>query len=185
MAEKLEPLITKTRAQFQDKEIVAFLGEVKSGKTVVAALLFYHLSKVWIPQSKGKWEAVPVSGDEILNEIIRGMKGGGYSGSTQKNDYPELIIDVYSMEGKPVKIQLALHDMSGENYADLLSKEFPNEEERLATILSGDGAYIAYAKQYVIMVDCDLKPEWDTDISKVARMISSLKEIKRLIHNFL
>lgn len=181
--EKLESLIEKTRPQFKDKNIIAFLGEVKSGKTVVAALLYYHLSKVWIPQSKGKWEVVPISGDEVINEIIRNMKRGKHTDPTPENNYPKLIIDAYSMEGKPVKMQLALHDMSGENYADLLSNEFPNEDDRLVEILSGDGAYLAYAKQYVIMVDCELKFDWDTDISKVARMVSSIKEIKRQIHN--
>lgn len=180
--ENLDALIEKARPQFTDKNIIAFLGEVESGKTVVAALIYYHLSKVWIPQSKGKWEAVPVSGDEAVNEILREMKRGTYTSSTQKNEYPKIVIDVYNMEGQPVKIQLALHDMSGENYAESLSKEYPSEDDRLVEILSGGGAYLAFAKQYVVMVDCGLRKDWDTDICKVARMVSSIREMKRRIH---
>ena len=181
--ETLETLIEKKSPLFQDKEIVSFLGEVESGKTVVSALLYYHLSKNWIPSSKGRWEAVPVSGDETINEIIRNMKQGSFTDPTPKNEYPRLITDIYNMEGKPSKTRLRLHDMSGETYASSLSKEYISEKERLTEILSGDGAYIAYASQYVIMVDCDLREDWDTDICKIVKMISSIKEIKRQIHN--
>ena len=69
--ETLEQAIERTREQFTDKDTVAFLGTVDSGKTVISALLFYHLSRSWVPKSKGKWEAVPSSGDEAFNQIIR------------------------------------------------------------------------------------------------------------------
>lgn len=180
---QLEQLIEKTRPQFTEKNIVAFLGEVSSGKTVVSALLKYTLSTSWIPKSNGKWEAVVSSGYDEINEIIREMKKGVFPSATPKKNYPKLVIDVYSMEGKPVKIELALHDMSGENYASLLSKPYTDEEGRLIDILSTDGAYLAYAKKYVIMIDCEKKSLWDTDPSNVAPMLSSIRKIKRLIHH--
>jgi len=182
--EKLETLIEKTRPQFQDKNIIAFLGEVKSGKTVVSALLYYHLRKDWIPKTKGKWDAVPSSGDDEINKILRKLKRGIFTSPTPENEFPKLVIDVYNMEGKPAKTELALHDMSGENYADLLSYEYEDEEDRLIDILSGDGSYLAYAKKYVIMIDCAENNFWDTDVCKVLRMIGSLRKIKQQIHNF-
>jgi len=181
---QLNQLIEKTRALYQDgKETVAFLGEVSSGKTVVSALLKHTLATSWIPKSKGKWEAVASSGHDEINEIIRNMKKGDFAPPTPKKDYPKLTIDVYNMEGKPLKIELVLHDISGENYTDKLTKQFDSEEERIHNILSSPGDYLAFAKKYVILIDCEKKPDWDTDPAKVARMISSIRKIKQLIHN--
>ena len=182
---QLQPLIEKTRPQFQDKDIVAFLGQVSSGKTVVSSLLKYSLSKSWVPKSKGKWEAVSSSGHDRINEIIRKLKEGVFTSPTPKENFPKLVLDIYNMEGKPVKFELALHDVSGENYADYLTDpSYPNIDDRLIDILSGDGAYLAYAKKYVIMIDCEQKKDWDTDIAKVAPMISKIREIKQKIHTF-
>ena len=184
--ETLEQLIEKTRTKFQDSQNrVAFLGEVSSGKTVVAALLNYTLSKSWIPKTNGKWESVPISGQDEINDIMRKMKKGEFAPATPGENYPKLVIGIYNMEGTPTKYELTLHDMSGENYSEYLTDPvYENIEERLSKILSNDSAYLAYAKKYVIMIDCEKKKEWDTDISKVAAMISRIREIKRKIHNF-
>lgn len=184
--ETLEQLIEKTRTEFQDgQNRVAFLGEVSSGKTVVAALFNYTLSKSWIPKTNGKWEAVPISGQDEINDIVRKMKKGEFAGVTPGGNYPKLVVGIYNMEGTPTKYELTLHDMSGENYSEYLTDPaYGSIEERLLEILSNDSAYLAYAKKYVIMIDCEKRDEWDTDISKVAAMISKIREIKQKIHNF-
>ena len=180
----LKQLINETMPRYQDKNIVSFLGKVSSGKTVSAALLKHTLSKFWIPDSKGKWEAVVSSGYDEINAILLQMKNGMFPSATPKENYPKLVIDIYNMQGKPVKKELVLHDMSGENYIDLLTTSNLDAKERLAEILSGDGAYIAYAKKYAIMIDCKEKENWDLNNAKVAHMLSNLKEIKQIIHNF-
>lgn len=184
MSVKLAQLIEKTRPQYINNNIVAFLGKVSSGKTVVAALLKHTLAKSWIPASNGKWEAVPSSGYDEINEIIRELKQGKFPSGTLRKNYPKLVIDIHNMEGKPVKFQLALHDMSGENYSELLiDPSYSNTTERLTKILSGDGAYLAYASKYVIMIDCTDYDDWDTDVAQVAPMISTLREIKQIVHS--
>ena len=181
--ETLGQLIEKTRSEYNEKSNVAFLGKVSSGKTVVAALLKHTLSKYWIPNSK--WEMVPSSGYDEINEILRNMKKGSFPSATPKENYPKLVLDLYHMEGKPIKFELTLHDMSGENYSNLLTDtSYSNIDERLTDILSGDGVYLAYAKQYIILIDCEEKGEWETDIAGVAPMISTLRAIKQKIHNF-
>ena len=184
--ETLEQLIEKTRTEFQDgQNRVAFLGEVSSGKTVVAALFNYTLSKSWIPKTNGKWEAVPVSGQDEINDIVRKMKKGEFAPATLSENYPKLVVGIYNMEGTPTKYELTLHDMSGENYSEYLTDPaYGSIQERLSEILSNNGAYLAYAKKYVIMIDCEKRKEWDTDISKVAAMIGRIREIKQKIHNF-
>ncbi len=183
--ETLGQLIERTRPEYNEKNNIAFLGKVSSGKTVISALLKYTLSKSWIPNSKGNWEMVPSSGYDEINELLRNMKRGFFASATPKENYPTLILDLYHMVGKPVKFELTLHDMSGENFSDLLTDtSYSNIDERLTDILSGDGAYLAYAKQYVILINCEEKDYWDTDIAKVAPMISTLREIKKKIHRF-
>lgn len=180
----LEQLIRDNMKLYQDENIVSFLGKVRSGKTVTAALLKHTLFKYWIPDSKGKWEAVVSSGYDEINVTIRQMKHGMFPPATLIENYPRLVIDIHNMQGKPSMKELALHDMSGENYTDLLTNSYSNVEEQLTEILSGDGAYIAYAKKYVIMIDCEEKKSWDTDVANVSPMLSRLRAIKRIIHNF-
>jgi|CXWL01.1.fsa_nt_gi hypothetical protein len=179
----LKQLIEKTLPGFNDKTIIAFLGEVKSGKTVASALLKHTLTTSWIPKSNGKWEAVSSSGYDEINEIIREMQRGDFPAPTPKHEYPKFVTDVYNMAGDPVKHELILHDMSGENYASRLKKPYTDEDDRLMDILSSDGAYIAYAKKYVIMIDCEKKELWSTDPANAGPMIRSIQKIKQRIHN--
>lgn len=181
--ETLAQIIERTRPEYDGKENVAFLGKVSSGKTVVAALLKHTLAKYWIPNSK--WEMVPNSGYDEINEILRNMKKGIFASATPRGNCPKLVLDLYHMEGKPIKFELILHDMSGENYSYLLTDTlYSNMDEQLTDILSGAGAYLAYAKQYIILIDCKEKEDWDADVAKVAPMISTLRAIKQKIHNF-
>ncbi len=183
--ETLEQLINKRSEEYQGKIRIAVIGNVKSGKTIVSALLKYTLTKLWIPKTNGKWESITSSGQNEINEIIREMKKGRFASPTSNTTYPKLILDIFRMEGEPTKIELILHDMSGENYSDLLtSSSYSNIDDRLVDILSGDGAYLAFAKKYVIVIDCEEKDEWDTDIANVALMISKIREIKQKIRNY-
>ena len=186
MAKKtLEQLIDQTRNEHQPKNIIAFLGNVSTGKTVVSALVKYTLTRLWIPRSNGRWDAMVSSGSEEINEILRKMKKGEFPSATPGENYPELGIDIFRMEGPPDRFNLKLHDIPGENYSDLLTDQsYSNIGDRLKHILNGRGAYLAYAKKYAIMIDCGKKGEWDTDIEKVALMISKIREIKQIIHNF-
>ena len=177
--------IEAKRKEYEDKHTIAFLGQVSSGKTVMAALVKHTLAKLWIPSTNGKWEAVSRSGQDEINEIIRKMKKGIFPSPTPSENYPKLVIDIVRMEGLPIKLELVLHDMSGENYADLLtSSSYSSVNDRLAAMFLKNADYLVFAKKYVIMIDCDQKDDWDTDIAKVGPMISRIKEIKQKIHNF-
>lgn len=178
----VDALIDRTRSKFEDNNIVAFLGTVGSGKTVVSALLYYQLIKDWIPKSNERWEAVANSGDDEINEIIRDMKQGRFPNATLQNNFPQLTVNIYSMEGRPSESKLILRDISGENFTDMLTQD-ENTDEILYNLLTEDGAYLAYAKQYVIMIDCGIRKDWDTDICRVAKMLAKIKEIKQKIHH--
>lgn len=182
MTETLEQIIEKTKLEHEGQHKIAFIGKVESGKTVMTALLKYALTSKWIPDSNEKWHAITSSGHDEINEILRNMKRGMYTSPTPEVNYPKLIIDVHDMRGQPTKINLILHDMSGENYIKFLTDpKYASIDERLLSILNGGGSYLAYANKYVIMVDCSKKEFWDIDDAKVAPMIGTLKKIKERI----
>ena len=182
----IEEHIAEMRPKTQDGKVVAFIGDSGCGKTVVSALLKHALSKHFIPNNKGKWEAVPSSGYEFINTVIFEMKKGKFPDQTLEKDYPKLIIDVYHTKGNTTKIKLILRDMSGENYTKLLSTENPNFEEQMDALLDDPekNAYIIFAKIYVILIDCSQKDDWDADPSNITSTISKLKQFKEKIHHY-
>lgn len=182
-AAEVDRLICKTRPGPSAGSTIAFLGEVGSGKTVVAALLKHTLSTRWVPGSGGQWDALTVSGHDEINGAIRDMKGGRFPPPTVKDDYPALTIDLHRMKGHPPKIRLALRDISGENYFEYLSGSAPRGADGLLSeLLNGDGAYIAHATAYALMIDCKRVDDWDTDRPQTVNMLNALYAIKQRLN---
>ncbi|WOV92370.1 MAG: hypothetical protein R1F52_04415 [Candidatus Nitrosoabyssus spongiisocia] len=170
--------------KYKDSKMVAFLGVAGSGKTVISAITARTLFKSFIPNSNGKWLGVYTSGDQKINDIIRDMKRGKFPPHTPGEEYPDLTIEIHNTEGVPVKFELKLNDMSGENYETFLVDAYPDIDERLNTILSCGADYLAFAKKYVIIIDCAKIEDWDTDIASVNKMIMNIRKIKNKIHHF-
>lgn len=180
---EVDRLIRETRPEPDAGSTIAFLGEVGSGKTVVAALLKHTLTTRWVPGSGGQWDALMVSGHDEINGTIRDMKGGRFPPPTVKDDYPALTIDLHRMKGPPSKRRLALRDMSGENYFEYLSGSGPRDADvLLSELLKGDGAYIAHATTYALMIDCKKVDDWDTDRPRAVNMLNTLYAIKQRLN---
>ncbi len=172
-------LIHETQPRPGVDKTVAFLGEVGSGKTVVAALLKHTLSTKWVPFSNGRWDALVVSGHDEINEAIRSMKGGLFPSPTVKGEYPALRIDLHRMKGAPSAIGLALRDVSGHSYFERLSRSLPNGiDESLVELLQGDGSYIAHATTYVLVISCEDVDRWDADKPRAINAIKAICAIK-------
>ena len=170
--------------KYKDSQIVAFLGVAGSGKSVIGAMTTRTLFKSFIPNSNGKWLGVFKSGDEKINDIIRDMKHGKFPSHTLGGKSSNLNIEIHNTKGIPAKFELKLKDMSGENYEKLLAKEYPSINERLDAILSSNADYLAFAKKYVIIIDCAKIDDWDTDVVSVNKMIMNIRKIKKEIHHF-
>ena len=182
-ATEVDRLARETRPDYDAEKTIAFLGEVGSGKTVVAALLKHTLSTKWVPGSGGRWDSLMVSGHDEINNTIRDMKGGQFPPPTVKDDYPALRIDLHRMKGPPSKIGLILRDISGENYVDYMSESSDIDVDALLLeLLKGEGAYIAHATTYVLMIDCEKVNDWDTDGPHAVNMLNRLYAIKRRLN---
>ena len=197
MEPELESLLENSRNDLHDRNLVSFLGEVKSGKTVVSALLKHALFNYFIPNSKGKYEGIVSGGQDIINHTLGDMiKDGLFPPSTWPIDRRVVSLDVFTTKGKgPGKVELILRDMSGEDFVDLLTREYTQPEERLQDILTfnkddaepyGPLAHLVFAKMYVILIDCSKNKTWNHEQSYAAGVINALREIKELakdVHN--
>ena len=179
---EVDRLLRETGPQGTGKTI-AFLGEAGAGRTVVAALLKHTLSTKWVPGSNGRWDALTVSGHDEINGAIRGMKGGLFPSPTVKDDYPALRIDLHRMRDAPSKIALMLRGIPGESYFERLSGSPPDGiDGPLLELLRGDGAYIAHATAYILMISCEDAGEWDTDKPRAVNAIKAIHAIKERMH---
>lgn len=184
VAAEVDRLVRETRPGPDDGITVAFLGEVGSGRTVVAALVKHTLSTRWVQGNGGWWDALMVSGHDEINSTIRDMKSGLFPPPTVKDGYPVLRMELHRMKGPPSKIGLVLRDISGENYFERLSRSPPlsDIDGLLAELLKGDGAYIAHAAKYVLMIDCEKSDGWDTDEPRAVNMLRTIHAIKKRLN---
>jgi len=187
----LDQLIEAARNHYHDRNLVAFLGEVGSGKTVVSALLKHATFNHFIPRNRGKYEAIISHGSTIINRILGDMiKDGLFPPSTVPQENPSISMEIHILKGRGVgKVELVLQDMSGENYSNFLTKEFSDSEKRLYQLLTfnkseresiGPLAHLPFSKVYVILIDCSKRKYWEHEQSSAGQMITALKQIKEL-----
>ncbi len=190
----LDQLVENARSELHDENLVAFLGELKSGKTVVSCLLKHALFNHFVPKSREKYEAIVTGGSTIINETLGGMlKDGLFPQGTWPITSPVISMEIHTIKGRgPGVVKLILRDMSGENYIKLLLKEYTNPEDRLYDILTfhnvekkpvGPLAHLIFAKVYVIIIDCSGKNPWEEEQAYAAQMITALKQMKELVRD--
>lgn len=177
---ELDRLIEEKRPDSEDEIRIAFLGTPESGKSVLAALLKYRLVTSWIPMTDGKMRAAVVSGHEKVNETIGLLKEGRFPPTTSPDEFPRLEMDLLDLRGRESVLRLIMHDMSGEVYKYLLTKNI-SQKKRLKGLLTKGGKHIVFATKYVILVDCALKDKWNTDIAFVSTLIGTLGYITNRI----
>ena len=190
----LEQLIENAKSELHNENLVAFLGELKSGKTVVSALLKHALFNHFVPRSREKYEAIVSGGSTIINETLGSMiKDGLFPQGTWPIKSPVISMEIHTMKGRgPGVVKLILRDISGENYVKLLLKEYSNPEDRLYDVLMfnkdekksvGPLAHIVFAKVYVIIIDCSSDNPWEHEQSYAAQMITALRQMKEIIND--
>lgn len=191
MEPKLQKSLEKARNDLYDENIVAFLGEEDSGKTVVSALLKHALFNHFIPNSNGKYEGIVSGGQDIINQTLGDMiKEGEFPQKTKPIERRVISVDIFTTKGKgPGKVELILRDMSGEDFTDYLTREYSNPEKRLHDILmanKNDGeeygplAHLVFAKMYAILIDCEKYDFWEHEQSYAAVAVTALRKIKEL-----
>ena len=183
MEQELVTRLNEAWTNSANKNVVAFIGRVKSGKTVATALLKHTLTEFWDPQTTGIHGSV-IKGNDRLNKILDGMRSGDYPGVTPETTKPEIRIRLRNINGNVDDWIIVINDMSGEDVVELLSTDrYHSPEARLAKILEANMQHLLFASKYVITVDCERRDAWSRDGEKVASAVNNLVELKNILPN--
>ena len=186
---RIDNIIQVSKDDFAKKKTVAFVGERKSGKTVIAAILKHAMVNHFV-RSNPQWKAWVTEGSSRINDITTKLTHGKFPGSTLPGDASPITLEIFSDEGTGGGIEITLQDMAGESTERFLGKEFKNEEERISEIFTqqpikgksyGMLAHLAFAKIYVLVVDCGKFADWENEQSYLANTIRSLSLIQKRV----
>lgn len=184
-ADTNSPLLAKVKKDLSDQKIMAFLGPVNSGKTVMAALLNDALFKFFAPK-KPDCHPQLVSGFEYLESVRNAMFDGNFPSPTEGTKPP---VEFKIRLDAPIQVDVTMYvyDMSGEDYHSLLASKDLSAKERLDGILRkrkdraepyGPMSFIAVSKMYAIIVDCDAYSDWGRLDLEYANTLNSLSQLQ-------
>ncbi len=186
---KIDNIIQVSKEDFAKKKTVAFVGERKSGKTVIATILKHAMVNHFVV-SNPQWKVWVTEGSSRINAITKKLTHGTFPGSTLPGDASPITLEIFSDEGTGGGIEITLQDMAGESKEKLLREEFKNEEERILSIFTqqpikkksyGMLAHLAFAKIYILVVDCGKFVDWENEQSYLANTIRSLSLIQKRV----
>ena len=186
---KLDSIIQSAQVDFDGKSVVAFIGERLSGKTVVVAILKHALVNHFVSDSS-EWDAWVTSGSSRINDILMKLTNETYPSSTLPGDAKPITLEIFSKAGTGKPIEITLQDMAGESRDKFLRTEYTNEDQRLTDIFTagtikgkpyGVLAHLAFAKIYLIIIDCEKFSNWEHEQSYLANTVRSLSLIKKRV----
>ena len=188
---EIDDIIKASKEDFAKKKTVAFIGERRSGKTVIAAILKHAMVNHFVKLNP-QWKVWVVEGSSRINDITKKLTTGEFPSSTLPGDASPITLEVFSNEGTGGGIKITLQDMAGESKEEFLRAEFKNEEDRVRDIFTqqpiegksyGMLAHLAFAKIYILVVDCDKFKNWENEQSYLANTIRSLSLIQKRVDN--
>lgn len=184
--EKNPPLLAKVKADLADQHIVAFLGPVQSGKTVMAALLNDALFKHFAPKHPDCYPNL-TEGFEYLESVRTSIFAGKFPSHTPEGTKKPIDLKIRQEGVVTGHVTLRVYDVSGEDYRTLLTSEIPSAKDRLDDILRkhkdrsepyGPLSFIAVATLYVLVVDCKAYSEWRLKDLEYANVLNSLSQLQ-------
>ena len=187
----LIPILEAAKKDFQDKNVIAFIGKPKSGKTVVSGALFDALNDEFL-KKYGKIFFVKIKdGHDDIDRIHRRMfTKGRFPPATLPNTKSIINIEITSRAQLGSKVEFMLRDASGEDIQKIMEKSYNDPEELIRTILTkhksssdpyGPLSYILFTKIFVILLDCDIALEWKTEQVRYSQIITSICDMKECI----
>lgn len=187
----LTPILEAAKKDFQGKNIVAFIGKPKSGKTVVSGALFDALYDEFLKKYGKKYFVKIKDGHDDIDRIHRRMfTKGRFPPATLPNTRSIIKIEITSRAPLGTKVEFMLRDASGEDIQKIMEKPYEDPEELIRIILTkhkgpsepyGPLSYILFTKIFVILLDCDIAPEWKTEQIRYSQIITSICDMKEYI----
>ena len=187
----LTSILEAAKKDFQGKNIIAFIGKPKSGKTVVSGALFDALNDEFIKKYGKNFFVKIKDGHDDIDRIHRRMfTKGRFPPATLPNTRSIIKIELTSRAQLGTKVEFMLRDASGEDIQKIMEKRYEDPEELIRLILTkhkgpsdpyGPLSYILFTKIFVILLDCNLAPEWKTEQIRYSQIITSICDMKEHI----
>ena len=186
---KIDSIIQASKEDFARRRTVAFVGERKSGKTVIVAILKHAIVNHFTVLNQ-QWNGWVVEGISRINNITKKLTNGEFPSPALPGDASPITLEIFRGEGTGGGIEITLQDMAGESRDDYLRNEYKNEEERIHNIFTeqtiegksyGMLAHLAFAKIYILVVDCGKFKDWENEQSHLANTVRSLLLIQKRV----
>lgn len=184
-------ILEAAKKDFQDQNIIAFIGKPNSGKTVVSGLIFDSLSNEFLRRHGRNFFVKIKDGHDEIDKIHRRIFiKGRFPAPTLPNTKSTVRIEITSRAQLGSKVEFMLRDASGEDIQEIMQKRYENPEELIKTILTkhkessdpyGPLSYLLFAKIFVILLDSNIAPEWKTEQVRYSQIITSLCDMKEYI----
>lgn len=185
----VQKIIDVAKADFEKDMMVAFLGDMASGKTVNCALIKDTVTQYLEERTNGEYYGTATDGSDRMNQLIKKLYTGTFPVKTYVDQATPMTIDIHSKSGSGGVMKIILRDMAGEKGEDLLQQEM-DVNERLKKIFKmspiegkpyGLLTHLVFAKIYIILIDCSKYRDWPFKQAYVKDTIRHLHDIKKRI----
>ena len=183
---RLQDILERARADFDDMNSVAFIGARHSGKTVHYALLKDAATRHLARRTRGRYGGIATAGGGRIDKIVGALYGGNFPQKTAQGEAIPLAVEIAATKNGS-NVTLIFNDMAGEEYDELLTSEMP-VEQRIQGMLDTPGidgkpyglmTHLIFARMYVVVIDCSAIETWGSSQAYVKDAIQSMYEIKK------
>jgi hypothetical protein len=175
---------------YKGAKMIAIIGPPKSGKTVVAALLYNAIIDHFLPANKN-YRLEILKGSDFLQNTILSLKQGEFPDKTPESDINNVEMRLKQEVGTGGSIDIKLRDVAGEVYQDFYVHELPPEALLKNTLERdkvdkqfGEMSFLIFCKMYVILIDCADFSDWDRTSFENIKMINTIKAWKTANREF-
>ena len=176
------------RAALHTRTTVCIIGEAESGKTVSSSLPKHAIFNHFVPYHNDDYEAVVSQGKDSIDRSLADMfLHGRFPAAPPPCSDSRAVVTVYKLSGRGSgKFEIILHDPSGEDFFNYLTRECNNPDDRLREVLqhsSGPGevgplASYIFATMYVLVVDCSDVDALERKQSLLASAVTTLHKLR-------
>ena len=180
-------MLKTAEGEYEGKSIIAFIGKVRFGKTVVSTLMYDVLSNTFLREYRKSYDVRPIKGYDDIVKLHSKMLKGRFPGGTLPETKSEIVVELSTKTAPVGKIDLFLRDASGEDLRNVLFTTYDNPDQLLELILTkhkkpnepiGPLSYLIFAKLYVILIDCSKFEEWRSEQTEFSRLVNCILDIK-------
>lgn len=152
------------QAELYNKDMVCFLGEAKSGKTVSSTLLKHATFNYFAPLYEDMYVPIVSPGLESVNSRLGDMMiHGQFPASTHTPSHSGAVLNVYKISDRNTGIyEIIMPDSFAEQFFNYLVNECDDDTERHRKLLEhesesngvGPLSYYIFARMYILTIDC-------------------------------